>query len=68
MERAADGKLFFTTPSCKVAVILAGIEWKQIALNDLEADDGECHSTPAIVGGKIYIRTHGALMAFGEGK
>src|SRR5258708_321541 len=62
---AADGRVYLTAASCKVVVLKAGAQWEVLAVNDLKVEDGQCNATPAIAGGKIYIRTRGALMAFG---
>jgi outer membrane protein assembly factor BamB len=58
---AADGKLFTISEEGKVAVIKPGADWEILAVNDME--DG-CHATPAIVDGRIYLRTHSALWCF----
>jgi outer membrane protein assembly factor BamB len=58
---AADGKVYTVSEEGKVAVIQAGAEWEQIALNTM--DDGS-KSTPAIVDGRIYLRTYSALYCF----
>jgi outer membrane protein assembly factor BamB len=65
---AADGRVYLTAASCKVVVLKAGAQWEVLGVNDLKVEDGQCNATPAIAGGKIYIRTHGALLAFGAGK
>jgi outer membrane protein assembly factor BamB len=60
---AADGKVFFVSQAGKVSVVKAsGEDWEVLAVNDLGE---ECHATPAIADGRIYIRTHGSLYAFG---
>jgi outer membrane protein assembly factor BamB len=52
---AADGKVFFVSEAGKVAVVKAGgVDWEVLAVNDLRE---ECYATPAIAGGRIYIRT-----------
>ncbi len=58
---AADGKIFTLSQQGKAAVISAGPEWEVLAVNDLGE---ECHATPAVVGGKLYVRTHSALYCF----
>jgi outer membrane protein assembly factor BamB len=58
---AGDGKIYATSEAGNIAVIKAGKEWELLKVNDM---DGECHSTPALVDGKIYLRTHGALYCF----
>jgi len=60
---AADGKVFFVGDGGKVVVLKPGAKWEVVALNDLGED---CHATPAVAGGKIFIRTHKALYCFGK--
>jgi outer membrane protein assembly factor BamB len=60
---AADGKLFLLSAEGKVTVLKPGAQWEVLQENDLGE---ECHATPAIAGGTIYIRTRGTLMAFRE--
>ena len=58
---AADGKIYAISEEGKAAVIRAGAQWELLAVNNL--DDG-CWATPAIVDGKIYVRTRNALYCF----
>jgi len=52
---AADCKVFFVSEAGKVVVVKAGgNDWEVLAVNDLGE---ECYATPAIAGGRIYIRT-----------
>lgn len=60
---AADGKIFFISAEGKVTVVRANPEWEILAVNAL---DEECYATPAIAGGRIFIRTRNALYSFGE--
>lgn len=60
---AADGKLFTVSEEGKVAVVKPGANWEILRVNDL---GDECHATPAIVDGRIYVRTHTALWCFGS--
>jgi outer membrane protein assembly factor BamB len=62
---AADGKIYAVSEEGKVAVIRAGTQWELLGVSDL--GDGS-KSTPAITGGKIYIRTYGTLYCFAEGR
>ncbi|MGH9720576.1 MAG: PQQ-binding-like beta-propeller repeat protein [Bryobacteraceae bacterium] len=57
----ADGKLYAISDEGKAAVIRAGAQWELIAVNDL--NDG-CKATPAVVDGKLYLRTNGMLYCF----
>jgi outer membrane protein assembly factor BamB len=58
---AADGKIYVISEEGKAAVIQAGAQWEVIRVNDLA--DG-CKGTPAIVDGKMYVRTYGTLYCF----
>ncbi|MBI3693954.1 MAG: PQQ-binding-like beta-propeller repeat protein [Acidobacteria bacterium] len=60
---AADGKVFFLSEAGVVTVVKAGPEQEMLAVNEL---DDECYATPAIAGGRIYIRTRSALYCFGR--
>jgi outer membrane protein assembly factor BamB len=60
---AADGKIFTMSEEGKLAVIKPGREWEVIRINDF---NDSTHATPAIVDGKIYIRTASALYAIGN--
>ncbi|MBI3473121.1 MAG: hypothetical protein HY013_17325 [Candidatus Solibacter usitatus] len=60
---AAGGKVIFVSESGKVTVVKAGRRWEILAVNDLGE---ECHATPAISGGKIFVRTRHALYCFGK--
>lgn len=61
---AAGGRLFLTSSECKVSVVRASAQWEPLAMNSL---DDECFATPAIAGGRLFIRTRTALYAFAEG-
>lgn len=59
---AGDGKIFVVSESGKVAVLSAAGRLDVIAVNDL----GDlAYATPAIAGGRLYIRTRSALYCFG---
>ena len=60
---AADDKVFLIGQGGQVSVLKAAGEWEVLAVNEL---DDECYATPAIADGRIYIRTRGALYAFGK--
>ncbi|MGH9629215.1 MAG: PQQ-binding-like beta-propeller repeat protein [Bryobacteraceae bacterium] len=61
---AADGKLFATSQEGRVTVVkAAGAGWEVIARNDM---DDECFATPALVDGRIYVRTRSALYCFAK--
>jgi outer membrane protein assembly factor BamB len=58
---AADGKIFTVSEEGKLAVMKAGGEWELLKVNDF---GDECYASPAIVDGKLYVRTRGALYCF----
>lgn len=59
---AADDKVFLASVDGKVTVLKAGGEWQVLGVNDI----GEAiHATPALGGGRIYVRTRGAVYCFG---
>ena len=60
---AADNKIYFASEEGVVVVLDGGVEWKVLARNKL---DGQILATPAIVDGKIYVRTEDHLYAFGR--
>ena len=60
---AADNQVFTVSGEGKVTVLKAGGEWEILAVNDLGED---CYTTPAITGGRIYIRTRSSLYSFGK--
>jgi outer membrane protein assembly factor BamB len=59
---AADGKLFLASGEGKMTVLKAAAEWEVLQVNDLGE---EIHATPALSGGRIYVRTRGSLYCFG---
>ena len=59
---AADGKIYFCSYLGTVVVVQAGNTFKVLSRNKL----GErINATPALVDGKIYLRTSDNMMAFG---
>ena len=60
---AGDGKIYASSMDGIVTVLEAGDELRVIASNNLEE---RLMATPAIVDGKLYIRTAGHLYAFGQ--
>ena len=59
---AAEDKVFLASVDGKVTVLKAGGEWQVLGVNDI----GEAiHATPALGGGRIYVRTRGAVYCFG---
>jgi outer membrane protein assembly factor BamB len=57
----ADGKLFTISEEGKVTVVKTGADWEILGVNDM---DDNVHATPAIVDGRIYLRTHSTLWCF----
>jgi outer membrane protein assembly factor BamB len=60
---AADGKVFLASGDGKITVLKAGGAWDVLQVNDLGE---EIHATPALAGGRIYVRTRGAVYCFGR--
>jgi outer membrane protein assembly factor BamB len=60
---AADNKIYIASEEGVVVVLDGGEELKVLARNKL---DGQILATPAIVDGKIYVRTEDHLYAFGR--
>jgi len=58
-----DGKIYLPSARGRITVVAAGDELKILAQNDLEE---RVMATPALVDGKIYVRTEKHLFAFGE--
>ena len=58
---AADGKVFIASEEGKVVVLRAAPQWEILAVNSLDED---IFATPAIVDGRLYLRTHAALYCF----
>lgn len=62
---AADGKIYQFTKGGSCYVIEAKPEFKVLAVNSLN-DGSEFNSTPAISGGKIFVRSNKYLYCLGE--
>ena len=60
---AADGRIFVVSEEGKVVVLRAVPEWEILAVNNLDED---AFATPAILDGRIYVRTRAALYCFGK--
>jgi outer membrane protein assembly factor BamB len=60
---AGDGKVYFVTEAGVVVVLAAGAERRVVSVTELGEDT---YATPAISGGRVYIRTVQALHAFGR--
>jgi outer membrane protein assembly factor BamB len=59
---AADNKLILVSEAGKVSVVSAGAEWDTLTVVDM---DEPCYATPAISGGRMYLRTKSSLYCFG---
>jgi len=59
----ADGKVYMSSENGKISVLKAGTEMELLALNDMGED---IYATPAIVSGKIYLRTRNTLYCFAK--
>lgn len=57
----ADGKIFLANEDGKTVVLKAGPQWEILAIGEFDAG---IKATPAIAGGRIYLRTHNALYCF----
>jgi outer membrane protein assembly factor BamB len=58
-----DGKVYIVSQSGVVAVLDAARDQELLSTGELE---DEVYATPAIAGGRIFIRTRGALYCFGS--
>ncbi|MGC9947844.1 MAG: PQQ-binding-like beta-propeller repeat protein [Bryobacteraceae bacterium] len=59
---AADNKLFLASAEGKITVLKAAADWEVLTVNEL---GDEIHATPALSGGRIYVRTHDSIYCFG---
>jgi outer membrane protein assembly factor BamB len=59
----ADGRVWLVSQDGTMSVVSAKAEWEIEAVNAL---DDEVFATPAIADGRLYVRTRGALYAFGK--
>jgi outer membrane protein assembly factor BamB len=59
---AGDGKVYLINEEGRLTVLQAGREGKVLATSDF---DENVYATPALVGGRIYLRTAGHLYCFG---
>jgi outer membrane protein assembly factor BamB len=60
---AADGKIYLANEDGKTVVLKAGAQWEILHVGEFDAG---IKATPAITGGRIYLRTHNALYCFGN--
>jgi outer membrane protein assembly factor BamB len=59
----ADGKLYVASETGKVAVLSAAADWEVLSVSDMNEN---CYATPAIVNGRIYLRTASQLYCFAK--
>ena len=59
---AGDNKIYIIDQRGRLSVLSSYAEWKILADS---AFDEEAYATPAILDGKIYLRTNGHLYCFG---
>ena len=59
---AGDGKIYTVSEGCMISTVSPEANWSVLATSRLE---GTCFATPAIVDGRIYIRTLQAMYSFG---
>ena len=62
---AADGKIYITSHTGKVSVLKAGAEQELLGVNEVEE---EVLATPALVDGRVMIRTKGMVYCYGAGE
>ncbi len=60
----AEGRLYCLAEDGTTAVIAVDREFKQLSKNPLE---GLCKASPAISGGRIFIRSQSSLFCVGGG-
>jgi outer membrane protein assembly factor BamB len=60
---AADGKVYMASEKGKVSVLKPDGSLEPVVVNDLQDD---IYATPALVDGRIYLRTRNTLYCFGK--
>ncbi len=60
---AAGGKIYLTSSAGSIAVVSATGDWETLNVSEL---DEEVFASPAVSGGRMYLRTRTRLYAFGE--
>jgi outer membrane protein assembly factor BamB len=60
---AADGKVFLANTEGKITVLKAGAQWEVLSVNEL---NDEISATPALSGGRVFVRTRGSMFCFGR--
>ena len=59
----ADGKLFVVSEDGKAAVLACAGQWHTLSVTDLGE---QCYTTPALGGGRVFVRTMDSLSCFGR--
>ena len=59
----ADGKIYLSSGRGVITVLEEGPEFRILAQNNLKE---RLQATPALADGKVYVRTHEKLYAYGE--
>jgi outer membrane protein assembly factor BamB len=60
---AGDGKVYVVSQSGVVVVLDSSGDQQVLSTGEL---DDEVYATPAIAGGRLFVRTRGALYCFGS--
>lgn len=60
---AADNKVFLSSGEGKITVLKAAPQWDVLSVNNVGE---EIRATPALSGGRVYVRTRGSLYCFGS--
>lgn len=60
---AGDDKVYLLSQRGRLAVVSAKRDWQVLSTSDFEED---AYATPALAGGKIFLRTVGHLYCFGS--
>jgi outer membrane protein assembly factor BamB len=61
----AEGKLYVVTKRNGTFILDARPEFRQLAVNKLAADTSDFNASPAVSGGKVYLRSNRYLYAIG---
>ena len=61
-----DGKLYYVARSGHIFVVKTGKEFKQLAVNKFDDDDGDFSASPAISRGNLFIRSSKYLYCIGK--
>lgn len=62
----ADGKLYFVSQHAGTYVVAAKPKFELLAHNVFEDDDSRTNATPAVSGGRLFLRTDRALYCIGK--